>query len=337
MSKTDIDYLIQKLYEGTCDRQELELLFDHIKANPSEEYAEVLSLLWENMENLTSPSSEESERIYEKTLAKVKDAEQGSAEKSLPSPLRVVSKRRRWRFGVGIAASLGLLLTLGIWLFFELRAPLITIQTAYAEQQTLTLPDSSVVELNANSSISYRDNWKNKKNRVVRLTGEAFFHVTRKEETGQKFCVLTNDLTVEVLGTSFNVNARHEETKVFLEEGKVKLNFETSSEEILMEPGELVTYSQKTKIPRKLKSEPKKSTSWRDGFVDLEGTPEEILLKVKEIYGLDYEVRNTEHANTSFTIPIPIDNYETMFAALENTIMLKGLTINRIDDKLVVE
>lgn len=337
MSKTDIDNLIQKLYEGTCDRQEIEFLFDHIKANPSEEYAEVMTLLWENMKDLSSPSSEESERIYEKTWAKVKDVEKSTTRKPSPSPLRVASKRKRWRYGVGVAASLGLLLTLGIWLFYELRAPLITIQTAFAEQHTLTLPDSSVVELNANSSISYRDNWTNKKNRVVRLTGEAFFHVTRKEETGQKFCVLTEDLTVEVLGTSFNVNTRHEETKVFLEEGKVKLNFETSSEEILMEPGELVTYSQKTKIPRKLKSEPKKSTSWRDGYVDLVGTPEEILLKVKEIYGLDYEVRNTEHANTSFTIPIPIDNYETMFAALENTIMLKGLTIERIENKLVVE
>lgn len=337
MSNIDIDNLIRKLYEGTCSRQELELLFDHIKRNPSEDYAAIMSLLWENMKDLSAPSSEESERIYEQTWAKVKSTKTDAEKKPTPSPLQVVPRRSRWRFGVGIAASLALVLSLGIWLFYELRAPLITIQTAYAEQQTLTLPDSSVVELNANSSLSYRDNWRNKKNRVVRLTGEAFFHVTRNEETGQKFCVLTDDLTVEVLGTSFNINTHHEETKVFLEEGKVKLNFETFQEEILMEPGELVTYSQKTKKPQKQTPKTEEPSSWRDGFVYLDAPPAEILQKVKEIYGLDYEVRNTEHANTSFTIPIPIDSYETMFAALENTIMSKGLTIKRIGDKLVVE
>ncbi len=245
MSKTDIDKLIQKLYEGTCSRQEVELLFDHIKANPSADYTEVMSLIWANMKELSEPSSEESERIYESVLAKVKNDEQAPDLKPTPSPLEVVSKRRRWRIGVGVAASVGLLLALGVWLFNELRTPLITIQTAFAEQQTLILPDSSIVELNANSSISYRDNWTNRESRIVWLTGEAFFHVTKKQRTGQKFCVLTNDLTVEVLGTSFNVNTHHEETKVFLEEGKVKLNFDTFSEEILMEPGELVTYSQK--------------------------------------------------------------------------------------------
>lgn len=335
MSKTDIDHLIQKLYEGTCDRQELELLFDHIKANPGEEYTEVMSLLWENMKDLSSPSSEESERMYEKTWAKVKDAEQGSAKKSLPSPLRVVSKRKRWRFAAGIAASLGLLLTIGIWLFFELRAPLITIQTAYAEQQTLTLPDSSVVELNANSSISYRDNWKNKNNRVVWLTGEAFFHVTRKEETGQKFCVLTNDLTVEVLGTSFNVNTHHEETKVFLEEGKVKLNFDTFSEEMLMEPGELVTYSQKTKKAQKLTPKSEEPSSWRDGFVFLENAEfADILQKINEIYGLTYKVVDQAHLTRKFTLAIPIDNYDTMLSALQE---ITGLTVKRTDTQLVIE
>ncbi|MBX2871824.1 MAG: FecR domain-containing protein [Saprospiraceae bacterium] len=335
MSKTDIERLIQKLYEGTCNKQELELLFDHFKANPSEEYADVMSLLWENMKELSLPSPAESERIYEKTLAKVKNAQQLPGEKPLPSPLEIVSRRKKWRIGIGIAASLGLLLTLGIWLFDELQAPLITIQTAFAEQQTFTLPDGSTVELNANSSISYRDNWTNKESRIVWLTGEAFFHVTKKQETGQKFCVLTDDLTVEVLGTSFNVNTHHEETKVFLEEGKVKLNFETSSEELFMVPGELVTYSQKTKKTQKLTPKTEEPSSWRDGFVFLENAEFSVILqKINEIYGLKYEVVDQAHLTRKFTIAIPIDNYDTMLSALQE---MTGLTVKRTDTQLVIE
>lgn len=335
MSHTDIDRLIQKLYKGTCSRQELEFLFDHIKTNPSEEYTEVMSLIWERMKDVSLPSPEESDRIYKSTLAKVKNAEQNLDQKPTPSPLAVVSKRKRWRLALGVAASVGLLLTLGVWLFYELRAPLITIQTAFAEQQTLILPDSSMVELNANSSLSYRDNWANKAHRVVWLTGEAFFHVAKKKQTGQKFCVLTDDLTVEVLGTSFNVNTHHEETKVFLEEGKVKLNFDTFSKEMLMEPGELVTYSQKTKKAQKLTPKSEEPSSWRDGFVFLENADfSDILQKINEIYGLTYKVVDQAHLTRKFTIAIPIDNYETMLSALQGT---TGLTVNRTDTQLVIE
>lgn len=335
MSRTDIDRLIQKLYEGTCNKQELEILFDHIKANPEEEYSEVMALVWENMKDLSLPSQEESERIYESALAKVKNYEQTSGQKPMPSPLEVVSKKKKWRFGIGVAASIGLLMALGFWLFNEVQAPLITIQTAFAEQQTLILPDSSVVELNANSSISYRDNWTNKESRIVWLTGEAFFHVTKKQKTGQKFCVLTDDLTVEVLGTSFNVNTHHEETKVFLEEGKVKLNFDTFSEEMLMEPGELVTYSQKTKKPQKLTPKSEEPSSWRDGFVFLKNTEfSGILQKINEIYGLGHEVVDQAHLTRKFTIAIPIDNYDTMLSVLQE---VTGLTVKRTNTQLVIE
>lgn len=57
------------------------------------------------------------------------------------------------------------------------------------------------------------------------------------------------------------------------------------------------------------------------------GILEEILLKVKEIYGFDYEVCNIEYVNIFFMIFILIDNYEIMFVVLENMIMLKGFII----------
>ena len=56
-------------------------------------------------------------------------------------------------------------------------------------------------------------------------------------ETQTKFEVITPDLTVEVLGTSFNVSSREEQTEVFLEEGKIRLDLGT--EEDMMQPGKL--------------------------------------------------------------------------------------------------
>lgn len=334
MSNLDVEALIQKLYEGRCSREEMELLFDHIKAHPEQDHKAVMTFLWEKMEGFSAPTEQEVERMLERSMTKIKAPDQSPKKGSSLFQLSTDSGRRIWWIGTSAAATIALLLAAGLW-YFSPTANLVTITTAFAEQQRLTLPDGSTVELNANSSISFQESWENDEKRIVWLTGEAFFHVTKKQETGQKFCVLTDDLTVEVLGTSFNVNTHHEETKVFLEEGQVKLNFDESKEEILMAPGELVTYSQKTQKPRKLTPKTQEPSSWRDGFVLLEETDFlAILQKINEIYGLTHKVVQPAHLTRQFTIAIPIDSYETMLSVLKE---VTGLSIKRSGDQLLIE
>ena len=58
-------------------------------------------------------------------------------------------------------------------------------------------------------------NW----NEENRIEGEAFFNVSHLD--GNRFYVSTQDLTVMVTGTAFNVTSRRDETRVFLESGEV--------------------------------------------------------------------------------------------------------------------
>ena len=89
----------------------------------------------------------------------------------------------------------------------------------------IKLPDGSLVQLNANSTLSFDTQWDASADRCVWLNGEAFFEVEKKPETKQKFKVITADLTVEVLGTEFNINSHHQQTRVFLQEGEDKIEF----------------------------------------------------------------------------------------------------------------
>jgi ferric-dicitrate binding protein FerR (iron transport regulator) len=75
--------------------------------------------------------------------------------------------------------------------------------TAKSEIKNILLPDGSQVILNANSSISYSENFK--QNRKLKLTGEAFFKVVKNPK--QPFVVETSKFKTKVLGTSFNVKA----------------------------------------------------------------------------------------------------------------------------------
>ena len=83
------------------------------------------------------------------------------------------------------------------------------LETAYGEKSKLILADGTVVWLNAGSSLQYAGNF-NSKNREVFLTGEAYFEVT-KQSDGTPFVVKTDQYSVLVKGTKFNVSSYPED------------------------------------------------------------------------------------------------------------------------------
>ena len=110
------------------------------------------------------------------------------------------------------------------------------IRTSLAEVQQISLPDGSQVKINAGSRLQYNaENWN--ETREVYLRGEAFFDVRR----GSKFSVKTNDGTVAVLGTSFNIYTRDHIMEVICRTGKVSVS--TNDEEVILSPNEAVKVS----------------------------------------------------------------------------------------------
>jgi transmembrane sensor len=93
--------------------------------------------------------------------------------------------------------------------------------TAKSEIKNILLPDGSQVILNANSSISYSEDFK--QNRKLKLIGEAFFKVVKNPKS--PFVVETSQFKTKVLGTSFNVKAYPNTiNKVSVVTGKVEVN-----------------------------------------------------------------------------------------------------------------
>lgn len=93
--------------------------------------------------------------------------------------------------------------------------------TAKSEIKNILLPDGSQVILNANSSISYSEDFK--QNRKLKLIGEAFFKVVKNPK--RPFVVETSQFKTKVLGTSFNVKAYPNTINtVSVVTGKVEVN-----------------------------------------------------------------------------------------------------------------
>ncbi len=125
---------------------------------------------------------------------------------------------------VRIAAVLVVALGVYFSVFYD---GLTYVKTMAAEKTTVELPDASVVSLNALTEIAFSEKkWDDK--REVQLEGEAFFDVAK----GAVFDVITDDGTVRVLGTEFNVKQRDGYFEVMCYEGVVRVSTASSTSEL---------------------------------------------------------------------------------------------------------
>ncbi|MEJ2884791.1 FecR family protein [Pedobacter sp. GR22-6] len=105
----------------------------------------------------------------------------------------------------------------------DAAAEIHTLSTGKGESYQLVLPDSSVVWLNAATSLSFSTRIHSESRRKVELRGEGYFEVAK--DRSRPFIVKSADQEIEVLGTHFNVNSYQEEsgTKTTLMEGSVRV------------------------------------------------------------------------------------------------------------------
>ena len=123
------------------------------------------------------------------------------------------------RWSISIAASI--ILLFGLFSIFS--TDVITHETDFGETKTISLLDGSEVILNSKSILTFNESdWE--KSRKLTLDGEAYFMVER----GSTFTVNTNNGSVTVLGTQFNVNSKNDFFDVVCYEGKVRVNSNTS-------------------------------------------------------------------------------------------------------------
>ena len=279
------------------------------------EVAEIGRLLVEGVE--FSPSVVDPE-IGQQALARLRTTLR--QEKILPhesssSPKRYRANFNRW----AVAASFLIMVSLCTVLYFQFfRNTLVVIATNFGEQQTTILPDGTKVSLNANSTLKF----DKREPRSVSLAGEAFFEVQKKPATNAVFEVHTSDLSVLVLGTSFNVNTRNERTQVFLEEGKVKLNVKDLEQpSIEMDPGDLVAYSKKL---NRLQENKKgisglEVASWKSGILQFNDTPLlTALLEIEHVYGIHFEIRADNLEKETLSGGVPSNDLETTLNALRD-------------------
>lgn len=222
---------------------------------------------------------------------------------------------RRWR----AAAVFIPLLLISSLIFWRLRTPgRYTINTGYGKIARLVLPDSSVVVLNANSTVRYGKKWSKNAPRELWLNGEAFFDIKHLDRDAQienyeRFIVHTKNTTVEVLGTSFDIRERRGRTEISLQKGAIRvLLSKAGTQPVLMKPGDILLVDSANVIHRTSNIEHAlNASSWKEKKLVLsDPTLSEIFKYLEDTYGKSFILEDPELARKKLNGPILIDSLD---------------------------
>ncbi|NJB81248.1 FecR family protein [Wenyingzhuangia aestuarii] len=207
--KNDDTYLARWLNNELSDAE----LADFKK---SEEYA-LYQKIADKSTEFTIPSFNQ-EKVLEQIQSKLKDRKT-KVRKFIPT----------WVY----ATAAAVLVLVGLTFFFNQET---SFTSSVGQQLAYVLPDGSEVQLNGNSSVSFNKKQWDKGNRTLDLEGEGYFKVKK----GSTFSVATEEGTVTVLGTQFNVQTVDNYLAVECYEGKV--NVKNNKFEFILTPGKGVQF-----------------------------------------------------------------------------------------------
>lgn len=152
----------------------------------------------------------------------------------------------------------------------------------------VTLSDGTNVWVNSDSKLSYPVKF-NATNRIVKLSGEAYFEVSH--DSARPFSVEVADGTIRVLGTKFNVNTYKNQSTTTLLEGSVIVQVSNKQKKLV--PGQKALI--KSDDIDVSDADIQKDMAWKNGkFVFRKETIDDVMDEVARWYNIEVEYKGKD-------------------------------------------
>jgi ferric-dicitrate binding protein FerR (iron transport regulator) len=298
----DIEQLILLSLQGCASRKELQRLNDYrSQSEQNESSYQLIAGIWakKSTEPVASNYHELEDRIMEAGFRGIQSVSRPWIRRSL------IYK---------IAASL-VLLCLVSWYAFrihpapeisEATSELVVTYNPTGQKSKITLPDKSVIWLNAESSLSYLNGFTDSI-RHIELEGEAYFEV--EPDPNRPFVVETSGISTVALGTSFNIRNYPEENavQVSLLSGQVKVTDKKASNEVLLKPLEQVQFLKTTRALKMAPLTNQQVSQWKDGIISFKASSFEKVIKTLE-RSYDVVIDTTGYTSGDWSYTAKFDN-----------------------------
>jgi transmembrane sensor len=164
----------------------------------------------------------------------------------------------------------------------------------------LQLSDGSKVWMNARSEIEYPVAFSSR-NRLVKLTGEAYFEVA--ENSSVPFIIEANDYKIVVHGTSLNISAYADDSfiQTTLVTGSLEVN-DRQGAAYKLNPGQMAMINHENQDVSIENVDTKIFTSWRDGILHFNKISlKELAIKLERWYDVEIHFEREHTANLLFS------------------------------------
>lgn len=241
-----------------------------------------------------------------------------------------VKENEFWNFLAGpkffgsfyrMAAVIAIGLILGYSIYYLSSNSSTTTFYSQNGREKIELPDGSLVTLNKGAEITYPKSFDSE-TRLVNFTGEAFFHI--QKDSVRPFIIRSNNLSIQVLGTSFNVRAipGSKEIEVVVKTGKVAIyegSDKINGKNIIA--GERALYDKEL---RKISIEENKNRNflaWETGQIIFEESSlPEVINVLSSVYHKEFVIGSDKLKNCRVTVSFDNQELNAVLKVLEATL-----------------
>lgn len=238
--------------------------------------------------------SEKTDVARNRLLTRMKSAEENRKEKSLTYYLLRVAAILIFAFFIS-----GLSIYIASETNIIHKSSWVEISTEAGERSKVSLPDGSLVWLNAGTVIKY---CPDKKERKVSLSGEAYFEVNHSPD--YPFVVETSNTKIKVLGTKFNVShyPGSKITETSLLSGKIVMSIDKSGKIVNIRPGEKISYDSETQALYKTEAIVENDILWKQGILVFDNESfNNLIPKIERYYAVKFIYNKAVFENIHYT------------------------------------
>jgi transmembrane sensor len=308
------ELLVKSMLDEASVAEQIEIKQWLLDDDDHQRYYEHFELIWNESKRLARMSTVDENAAWERFKARTRTTEKET--EIIPIYPKPILRILRMVAMVLMTAGVG-------WLSYLVATrsssnEMLTISSGM-ETLTDTLPDGSIVTLNKKSSISYPQEFT-KGTRPVQLTGEAFFDV--KPDKSRPFLISVNDVTVKVVGTSFNVKDNAEKTEVIVETGIVEVS--RANQKVRITPREEATIVKRSDEMQKSITADEFHNYYRTRRLFCDGTPLWRLVEIlNEAYEADIVIGNERLRNLPINTTFDQNSLDSILGVISETLSLK--------------
>ena len=311
MSKLNEDIIIRYL-ENRCSEEDFVLINEWMKE--SDENAGELFRMEEIYQLGKFPFEEEN------LVAKAERRLGRRLEQENQKRQEVFKLKSVLRYAAAIVGVIVLAAGLAYW-FRNKAEELVVASAAHGQVREMLLPDGTKVWLNQSSVLKYPRTFEGKE-RHVYLDGEAYFEVARNHE--KPFTVKSQAMDVRVLGTSFNIKCRPDNSfaETTLVEGEVEVKDKSDKGRITLLPGQKAVLNRVTGRMQVKQVDPKMEIVWHNDLIPFEKSSIfQIAAALERFYGVKIILSpDVDSTNTYSGVLKKKDNIESVLQSLDNSI-----------------